>query len=393
VKKLSEKLRTYEVLREVFNVIAVMSLNRFKKTRGIVSQEYSYFERLKEVLEHLFALYPTHPLFKPRKEKRVSVLVFTSDLSFTRELCNRIFNSIPYFTEVEFIIFGGKCRKKKLFESFKPKLISGIFTKFVDYSRVLKIFEELFEKFVSHEVDAVYVVSAIPFMERNEVREKGGAEKISKEWEIKREILYSRRAKQIRAVEMGESGKIEVYVERFLPPRIKRVYKKDLILNFEGNEEEIIETVLRLYTEFYAKFLSLGHWNALNLQRFRTAKRIQDNLERKIKILKRLISKERQERINRELQDIVLVLLALEEKKLKDIEHKGYVLEIDKNLRKELKEKILKRLEERFNILEVKEVENLLGFYLREKGKVYNCSALKQLEFFIREIILRGDLS
>ncbi|AAC06541.1 F0F1 ATP synthase subunit gamma [Aquifex aeolicus] len=393
MKKLSEKLRAYEVLREVFNVIAVISLNRFKKTRHIVSQEYPYFERLKEVLEHLFALHPTHPLFKPREEKRVSVVVFTSDLSFTRELCNKIFKSVPEFRETEFIIFGGKCRKKDLFERLKPKVISNTFTKLVDYSKILKTFEELFERFASKELDAVYVVSALPFLERAEGKGKRETGKSIKEEEVKREILYTRGARYVRAVELGESGRIEVYVERFLPPKIKGVYRKDLILNFEGNEEEIIRTVLKLYTEFHAKFLSLAHWNALNLQRFRTAKRIQDNLERKIKNLKRLISKERQEKINRELQDIALSLLALEEKKFKDIEHKDYVLEIDKNLEESLKKKVIEILKEHFPILEVKEVEGLLGFYLRGEGKVYNASTLKQLELFVREIILRVDRS
>lgn len=393
MKKLSEKLKAYEVLKEVFNVIAIISLNRFKKTRHIVSKEYPYFERLKEVLEHLFALYPTHPLFRQREEKKISVVVFTSDLSFTRELCNRIFKSVPKFKNAEFIILGGKCKKRDFFERYKPKVISGVFTKFVDYESVFKTFEELFEKFTLKEVDSVYVVSAIPFLEKTKGEGKREEGKPKGELEVRREILYAREARQVKVVEIGESGKIEVYVDRFLPPRIKGVYRKDLILNFEGSEEEIIKTVLKLYTEFHAKFLSLGHWNALNLQRFRTSKRIQDNLEKKIKTLKRLLSKERQEKITRELQDIVLSLLALEEKKFRDLESKGFVLEIDKDLYEKLKERIVKSLKEHFSILEVVEVEGLLGFYLRGEGKVYNCSALKQLEFFISKLISKEDLS
>jgi len=109
VKKLSDKLKVLNLLREVFNVVAVISLNRFRRLKPYVISKAPYFTRLEEVLEHLFALYPDHPLFNPREEKRIAVILLLSDLPLTRSLCSKVMEKF-------FEVFQGKKLNSTLLE-------------------------------------------------------------------------------------------------------------------------------------------------------------------------------------------------------------------------------------------------------------------------------------
>ena len=116
-------------------------------------------------------------------------------------------------------------------------------------------------------------------------------------------------------------------------------------------------------------------------------------MERKIRELRRLISKLRQERITRELEDIVFALLAFEDKVFKDFGDRFAVLEIGKEIKKELKEKIVNAVKKRLPIKEVRELSGMLGFRIITPSEVYDFTVEHYLEEIKRKITSGEDLS
>ncbi len=136
----------------------------------------------------------------------------------------------------------------------------------------------------------------------------------------------------------------------------------------------------------------LEHYTTLNLVRFQNTRRIQDNLEREIKKLKRVISKARQDRITRELQDITFALLSFEERLFKDFSHRFAVLEIGEEIENSLKSLIIKVLKKRIPVQEIREVKGLLGFRIITPSEVYDFSVEHYLESLKKNLTLGADL-
>jgi len=381
VKRLRDKLRAYEVLGEVFNVIAVLSLNRFKRARGEVLPKTPYFRRLEEVLEHLFYLNPNHPLFKPRKEGKRVLVVFGSELSFTRSLCAKLMKKATKERVDELHVVGGKCFPREFSE--RSKHLGGVFRKNLNSLPLTSLVRELFRDYRLEKIKEVLLLYAEPIggkgeegkLKREAVEEEG----------IFRERFYERPApKTVKAAEVGLGASYRPRLLHFLPPPLRRVYKKGEILNYEVDEERIIGMLLELYLQFYIEFLALEHFTSLNLVRFQTCRRIQENLSRRIKEVKKELSKERQERINRELQDIVLAILSFEGKPFPSPSLKlGVVLEVGKSLPPFLKEAVIRSVSRHFSLGEVREVEGLLGFRIIGERIVYEASPELELENLI----------
>ncbi|WP_461831363.1 F0F1 ATP synthase subunit gamma [Aquifex sp.] len=384
------KKRSYELLREVFHVISILSTNRFKRLRKEVLPKIPFYNRLEEILEHLFALYPYHPLFKPRKEKRVALILFLSDISFTRSLCSKLIDKALSEAQRNWKVYvlGSKCKNAKLNYFEKVEFVEGVFKKSVNTEKLVNLNRELFRKYVEGELDGIYILHAELLTEEADSDLYEGREEEGKQFHITPVKFYERgKPFTYRAHELGISGNYAVRLFRFIPPVIKKKYKKHLILNFEGKEEEIIEEVLRLYLDFYIQFLAYEHAAVLNLVRFRTGKRIEDKLSKRLKDIQIKINKARQEKINRELQDIVFALLAFEEKKFKDINLGCGVLEIGEEIYDDLKKEIIERIKRLIPLCEVRYTKGLLGFRILSGKIVYDFSAdfyLKKLERVIK---------
>ncbi len=393
MKAYSDKLKAYASLKELFGVLSVVSLNRLRRAKQEVYPQTPYYRRLEEVLEHLFYLYPNHPLFKPRKGTETLILLFGSDLSYTRSLCNKLFKALENIKPSRMIVAGEKCPNPKLFERIPTRHLGGIFGKNLNFSKVQEIVNKAFEEFKREKLSHVYILYARTHIPKT-VSIQYGETKESKALHVPRQILYERKTpKTTKRITLGESFTYEVVLLPFLPPPLRGRYKKGEILNLEVPEEELIPQILKLYLNFYVKFLMLEHYTVLNLVRFQNTKRMEDNVERKIKELKRLISKLRQEKITRELEDIVFALLAFEDKVFRDFRDRFAVLEIGKEIEEELKERILNAVKKHFPVKEVREVSGMLGFRIITPSEVYNFTPEHYLEDLKKRVTSAEDLS
>ncbi|WP_461828649.1 F0F1 ATP synthase subunit gamma [Aquifex sp.] len=393
MKAYSDKLKAYASLKELFGVLSVVSLNRLRRAKQEVYPQTPYYRRLEEVLEHLFYLYPHHPLFKPRKETKTVVLLFGSDLSYTRSLCNKLFKVLERLNYAELVVAGEKCVNRKLFEKFPTVRLGEVFGKTLNFPNVLKTINKLFEEYKKDKLSRIYILYAKPHIPKAD-RKPYGETKEHEPFHIPRQILYERKTpKAVKATTLGESFTYEVVLLPFLPPPLKGRYKKGEILNIEVSEEELIPQILKLYLSFYIKFLMLEHYTVLNLVRFQNTKRMEDNVEQKIKELKRLISKLRQEKITRELEDIIFALLAFEDKVFKDFRNRFAVLEIGKEIERKLKERIVNTVRKHFPVKEIRELSGMLGFRIITPSEVYDFTLEYYLEDIKKRITLAVDLS
>jgi len=388
VRKLSEKIKAYELLGEVFNVISVISLNRFRRAKPSVIRKLPYFRRLEEVLEHLYVLLPSHPLFRERKARK-ALVVFLSDLSFTRGLCGKLLKRLEGFGAKELIAVGSKCVPKDA-----TNVVEGVFGKVFLESELVRLFGKLFERYERGELGSVWVLYASPLLGSSFVERSYSPPKaVISQKEERRERFYSGASLGgAGAVSLGEAGSWEPRLVRFLPPSVRGRYRGDEVLNTEVPEEVLLGEVMRLYVQLGAPFLGFEHYTALNLYRFRSAKRMRDNVLRALKRLRVLLNKERQERINRELQDIVFALLAFEEERFRDLKQEGFVLEVGSVVEPRLREFLIGEVRKRVSVREVRVVEGLLGFRLVSQNEVYDFS----LEHYLEELkrsLLSGVLS
>ncbi len=392
MKKLLDRLKAYASLGELFGVLSVISLNRLRRARQKVYPQVPYFRRLEEVLEHLFYLYPTHPLFSRKSERRTTVILFGSDLSYTKSLCTRLYPLLERVKPSRLVIFGEKCVNRRITESIQTRVVGNVFGKNLEFTKVNKVVNELFEEYRSNKVDRILILYARASLSKGKRYTYSRGRKVIEE-EIPRQILYERKgAKPVKSSLLDESLAYEILLLPFLPPPVKGRYRKEEILNLEGSEEELISQILKLYLNFYVKFLMLEHYTVLNLVRFRNTKRMQDNVEKKIRELKLLISKMRQEKITREIEDIVFGMLASEDRVLRDFSDRFAVLEIGKEVDKELREKIVKTVKKYFPLQEIKLIEGMLGFRIITSSRVYDFSVGYYLDELKKRLTSGVDL-
>ncbi|HIP42949.1 MAG TPA: hypothetical protein EYG91_03410 [Aquifex aeolicus] len=269
--------------------------------------------------------------------------------------------------------------------------ISDIFGKELNVKSLINLMEKPFKDFKNKELDAVYILYIKPILGKSSrvtPYPKGESRTKEKPKKIERFYGYKTPA-NVRIVELGESGDCSAKVLKFLPPRIKRRYRKGLILNFETDEDEIITVALKLYIQLYVEFIAFEHYTSLNMIRFRTAKRIEDNLSKEIQEVRRLINKARQDKINRELQDIIFALLAFEEKTFRDIKTQDIILEIGEGITDSLRDLIIQRVRDKFNICEVRTVKGLSGFRIVGNNEIYDFSLEHYLEEMERKLAKR----
>ncbi len=395
---LRKKIDTLKVLRSTLNVWEALAVNRYKRLSAVASSTLPYFVRLREVLEHLYALYPHTriPLLELREENTVDVVVLTSDRGYVGDFILKTLKALDSFLEskrihINLFIVGRRGNLSK-YKNLKPKLLEGMLSKDIDWEGVNALRMELVGRYVSRTTDGVYIVFQRPFLEPKPYTSTPTPRK-KETPPVEKPFLYGAFEEVLKSkpLQAFEKGSYRPAVLRFLPPDIEKKYSPDTIVNFDTNEEEVIKKLVELYLNFFLRHIFLEHFTALNFARYRTVNRIKENIRKKLDTYKRLASKLRQEKITREIQDIVFALIATQQTKYKAYLEKGFTLYVDTSMPSEEIERVMSFLSKRgFPVREVRKSNLIGGFKLISYEFEIDLSVeryLKELEKSLREYI------
>ena len=378
-----DKIKTLQALRGILNVWEIIAVNRYKKYSAVVGAQLPYFLRLQEVLEHLYALYPgvRTELLQMREERRIDVLILTSDRGYVGDFITRTIRVVEELIEhkndrkVKLFVAGRRGALNLLLRK-ESMVFEDVLTRDVNWEVVGRIKKVLIERYRRKLSDACYVVFQRPEVDTGEIVDLGDGKRKKRPLEGS-PFLYAGfeeffRLKPVSAVERGRCRPVVV---RFLPPDIKKEYSKEIVLNIEAREEELLEELLELYLSFFIKEVFLEHFTSMNFARHRTISRILENMDKKLSTYKRLLNKLRQDRINTEIGDIVFSIVAAEERVFRAYKEETCTLEIDTDLEDDLVEKIKRELEKHgFTVGRVERRKLIGGFRLVLPGQVFDCS-------------------
>ncbi|WP_457600961.1 F0F1 ATP synthase subunit gamma [Hydrogenivirga sp.] len=340
---LERKLRTLRALKSTLNVWEVIAVNRYKRYSALVGAQLPYFLRLQEVLEHLYALYPgiRTDLLELREEKRIDVLVLTSDRGYIGDFVTRTLEVASDMVrqkgaERVSLFFAGKKGSSNPPLGAETVVFEDVLTKNIDWERVNDIRRTLVSRYRKRLSDACYVVFQRPeveFGEPIEIEEREKREALSAE----SPFFYTKfeEVLKVKPMKAVEHGRYRPVITRFLPADIRKRYSKETVLNIEADEGSFINELLELYINFFMKEVFFEHFTSINFARYRTISRILENIDKRLSYYGRLINKLRQDRITREIQDIVFSYVATESKRYRDIHSSGYILELDVKVEEE----------------------------------------------------------
>ena len=382
------KITTLRALKSTLNVWGAIAVNRYKRLSSQVGATMSYFLRLQEVMEHLYSLYSgvRAELLEMRDESSIDILVLTSDRGYVGDFILKTLRVLDAVLEakknrkVSLFIAGGRGALSK-YRSLGAVIYENVLTKDINWGRVEEIRKKLVDRYRRRVSDATYVVFQRPEVDMGG-RAEPTEEKAVGEIPTESPFFYARfeevlRAKPLAVVERGRSRPIVV---RFLPADVRKRYSPTTILNLEGNEDRLIEELLELYLDFFMREVFLEHFTSLNFARYRTVTRIKENIDRRLSEYQRLMNKLRQEKITKEIEDIVLSHMATEERIYRDILEEGYLLEVDINTPEPIVSLIKERLEGMgYRIREIRKANLLGGFRLLSTSKVADPTALRYL--------------
>jgi F-type H+-transporting ATPase subunit gamma len=142
-----------------------------------------------------------------------------------------------------------------------------------------------------------------------------------------------------------------------------------------------------MYMRFFIREIFIEHFTSINFARYRTIRRITENIDRKLEEYRRLQNKLRQEKINKEIEDIVLSHMAEEEKRERDFPERGFTLRVDAGFPQEDIPVLVKRLK-KLGILirEVERGELIGGVRILGQGYVWDLSVAGRLRAFRRTV-------
>jgi len=389
------RIRTLSALRSTLHVWEILAINRYKKYSAVVSAHLPYFLRLQEVLEHLYALYAgvRRGLLEVREERKVDVLVLGSDRGYVGDFVSRVFRSYTGFfshrrgVKVSLFVAGKRGALENL-PGERIALFEGVFGKDLDWKRIDEIAVLLMGRYRRRESDACYVVFQRPEVSPGMRAQLEGRERKREERE-ESPFFYTGFEEVLRAKSHAvvERGSYRPVVLRFLPPDIRKRYSPDLILNIEGEEEELLHALLDMYMRFFIREIFIEHFTSINFARYRTIRRITENIDRKLDEYRRLQNKLRQEKINKEIEDIVLSHMAEEEKRERDFTERTFTLRVDPRLPGESVSAIVKRLQKLgFPVGEVERSSLIGGFQLLGRGYAWDLSVIGQLRALRRGV-------
>jgi len=301
---------------QLFNLLSTVRYKRFKQK---VAEGLTYHRRLEELLAALFTFYPNelvHPLLKKVKNpSRVDIVVFFTNRGFVGDLNSRLVKTLKQvgksYEETYTIAVGDRAKKYR--EGFHLRFPSPIGNDgSLNYEVFKKLAETLTERLEKGLTDKVVFVYATPHLKGSVEPSREEREKKKSTAGVKPEYTFEPE-KKLKSMKLSPGGTYEIRVIDFLPPKpLPRITDFE-ILNIEGCPFKLIDSLLRLYILFSLKFILLENLAAETLARLNTTSAINRRIEEKLKKLKLLKFKIRQEIITEELAEINAAISAMEE--------------------------------------------------------------------------------
>jgi F-type H+-transporting ATPase subunit gamma len=397
IKTLRKRIDTLKALRGVLSVWSTLAVNRYRRYSLIASGYRPYLERIREVIGLVVAMRPglRSKLLEEREERRVDLVLITSDRGYVGDFVSGVLEEAESFLKgalgkyVKVFVIGRKGSERV---PGRPEVFEGVITKDVNWSEVGRIGEVLISRFRGGESDACYVVFQRPEVGTvggGAFGKKGGTGGPQRHPPTFFYGLFegSGATGTVPEIRGGNYGPVLL---RFLPPEVRPRPDTVSVVNIEGDEEAFLNFIVYMYLKFFLRCVFLDHFVALNLARYRTVRRIMKNAEERIRLYRGYINRLRQERINREIQDMVLALLSSEEKLWKTPQDAETVLEVDREMSGDLRRLLIARLTSMgFRIGEVREGDLLGGFRILGPGYERDLSVagfLKALKEKIKRI-------
>ncbi len=353
----------------LFNLVSTVRFKRFKR---FVAEGLGYHRRLEYLLASLTTFYPNalhHPLLRRvEKPAKVDLVVFFSKRGFVGDLNTRLVSYVEklkgIYRNVETFAVGERGKRYlKGASLFLPSPVGNDGS--LDFEGLKKLVDLITERVESGKTERVVLVYPTPRLrgkvERTPFAVKEGKKKEKVEVEVEFEFEPE---KKLESVKLSPGGSFSVRKVEFLPPKPLPKVREEEVLNVEGSPYRLVESLLRLYLFFSLKFVLLESLAAETLARLNATSAINRRIEEKLKELKFLKFKLRQEAITEELAEINAAISALggEDFRIPNFESFRETLEVSSSVWKTLGGELRKL----FPSVELKVIENLTGFrYLR----------------------------
>ncbi len=279
LRDMRRKIASVKSTQKITNTMKLVAAAKFRRAQSDILSLRPYAFRMHEMLSSLAmrATEGVHPLLEKREEKRVLLVVVTSDRGLCGAFNTNILRRMEAFVaqkesegkEVELLLIGRKARdyveRRKQYKA--DKVYVNLFLKRVNYEDAAMIADYLAECFASGKYDTVYVV-------------------------------YNEFKSAIRQ---------DVVVDRLLPIEPMELREGDVPVDFiyEPSRDEVLKELLPLHlrTQMYRVFLeSAASEHGARMTSMDNATK---NAEEMIRKLTLEYNKARQASITKELLEIV----------------------------------------------------------------------------------------
>lgn len=273
--KLSKKINALKSTRKIVHVTELSTLGKLSGLRKKAEESKLYYETVLRSLRQVRETIGIEPKLKESKEKKIRVLLISSD----RGLCgaynidvfnqvDKLIEQLPKDAEIDFIVIGEQ--GKRYLEKLNKKLIAqiNISLESVDLEKSAEITSSFIKEIELNNIDSLYVVFT----------------------------------KYLNAVESKATVQ-KIYPE--LPELEYEKKEENYILDYEGLDEEVEELLLENYLcgLLYSMFLySVASEYCMRRIAMKEAK---DNIEEQLDEAKWMKKKSNNQKQTSELLDII----------------------------------------------------------------------------------------
>ncbi len=279
LQEFRRRIRAVKDLIQVTKAMKTVSAARLRRTQNKVVNYKPYAERIKIMLSELaYAIPHAHRLFQPTEEKKPLLLVISSDKGlcgpFNYNVVRKALDFLRSREGVRLAVIGRKGREglKRVYKI--EKSITNIFQK-LNFSHAKEITDYLLSGYYSGDWDSVFV-------------------------------LYT---------QFFSVGRYYPTVERFIPiPPFKEGAPQEFI--FEPGLEEVVDGLMQHYIELEIWRILLESSTAEHAARMIAMDQATRNAQDMVRSLTLQMNKLRQEKITKELLDIVTAIEAMKKSQI-----------------------------------------------------------------------------
>ncbi len=279
LQEFRRRIRAVKDLIQVTKAMKTVSAARLRRTQNKVINYKPYASKIKTMLSELaYAIPQAHPLFSPTQERTPLLVVIAADKGlcgpFNYNVVRRAHEFLKERERVRLMTVG-----RKAFEGLKrtheiDKNISGIFQK-LNFSHAKEITKFLLSGYYKGEWDSVFV-------------------------------LYT---------QFFSVGRYYPTVERFIPiPPFEGEAPREFI--YEPNLKDVVEGLIQHYIELEIWRILLESSTAEHAARMIAMDQATRNAQDMVRSLTLQMNKLRQEKITKELLDIVTAIEAMKKSQL-----------------------------------------------------------------------------